>query len=117
MVILFKMELYRNVFKTMENICYPTYETSVLSDDVFGVHLVLYKMGLLKMFDVMFNFQHKSDHNVHISHFTHTGQAHMGPSFSAAIGPLLPHGLHRPSRPAWDPLWAHLMLFRNITSI
>ena len=38
--------------------------------------IVFYKMGLKKMFDVMFNFQHKSDH---ISNFSHTGQAHVQP--------------------------------------
>ena len=66
--------------------------------------IVFYKMVLNQRFDVMFNFQHKSDHTVHISHFSHTGQAPMGPSFSPAIGPLLPHGPARPSRPAWGPL-------------
>ena len=66
--------------------------------------IVFYKMVSNQRFDVMFNFQHKSDHIVHISHFSHTGQAPTGPSFSPAIGPLLPHGPARPSRPAWDPL-------------
>ena len=72
--------------------------------------IVFYKMVSNQRFDVMFNFQHKSDHIVHISHFSHTGQAPMGPSFSPAIGPLLPHGPARPSRPAWDPRGAHLVL-------
>ena len=72
--------------------------------------IVFYQMVSNQRFDVMFNFQHKSDNIVHISHFSHTGQAPMGPSFSPAIGPLLPHGPARPSRPAWDPRGAHLVL-------
>ena len=72
--------------------------------------IVFHKMVSNQRFDVMFNFQHKSDHIVHISHFSHTGQAPTGPSFSPAIGPLLPHGPARPSRPAWDPRGAHLVL-------
>ena len=64
-------------------------------------------MVLNQRFDVMFNFQHKSDHTVHISHFSHTGQAPMGPSFSPAIGPLLPHD------PA-DPRGAHLVLLAGL---
>ncbi len=52
--------------------------------------IVFYKMFFHKMFDVMFNFQHKSDHTVHISHFSHTGQAHMGPSFSPQLAHCYP---------------------------
>ena len=48
--------------------------------------IVFYKMVSNQMFDVMFNFQHKSDHIVHISHFSHTGQAPTGPSFSPVSG-------------------------------
>ena len=60
-------------------------------DNIEQCSIVFYKMGLQKMFDVMFNFQHKSDHIVHIiSNFSHTGQAHAGPSCSRAMDPLLP---------------------------
>ena len=75
-----------------------------------NAHIVFYKMGLIKMFDVMSNFQHKSDHTVQISHFSHTGQAHTRPSFSPS---------NWPTATPWpsSAKQTHLVLFRNITSI